>query len=910
MVIVNKKLDDEILNIDKIICENIDLLSNHSTSRGLIAQNLLAQSRNLVEHIAVKIYAQGTDMDVDWNSIKEAGNFLKQDNKYLFIRNFHSFLQKSKSHYSPDNEGAERLLLKYYPYYIMLRSFMETEYHFPILQNLEMFPVDTDRVIEEYHEKVAKCIDKDRGENDLRAAQRLYVHKVIPFYVKAAVYYELVLTPALDNTSKFDRFVCYSKQLVPSHYAIKADIRFEKIVIHNKQMPVNIIVDYEVSIRPCELNNYARILGQQIKINTKHAEYIGMMSYLTRSGGSLLDIVEMPKPLYQEIKKEMFRRSKAHYLERLLDVSRQIVLEERPGENILRYLLNTLNNKVIKNQVHDEPNSKLSNLYLKWGCIPFDTMPFASSLIKHNPITAKLFESIDIEGHDHELLVRYLNANMENHSVLYTPVREVEQYTDNIDAKIQRFNSELYSGHYGRKVERFGQNLFVREAYRNTKVIIEKLQDYSKKGIRGYNDAMSTWLEEEDRIDSKEKEEILKSLFVSSRVALIYGAAGTGKTYIINHISNFFNNREKLFLANTNPAVDNLRRKVNAQNCKFMTIKKYLLTKNKKTEYDLLVIDECSMVSNKDMAELLNSIDCKLLLLAGDTYQIESITFGNWFSLASLYVPQYSKYELVNPYRTKEKHLLDFWEKVRNFDDDLAEYIVREHYSSNLNSTIFEPKDQDEIVLCLNYDGVYGINNINRFLQESNPNQAYRLGLWSFKVGDPVLFNESERFAPILYNNLKGTIVDVNEDDGCIWFSVEVEKALTELDIIDCDLDLLEPQTPGKSVIRFKVKKKSNSDEDNYSSDESVIPFQIAYAVSIHKAQGLEYQSVKIVITKDTDDLITHNIFYTAITRSKRYLTIYWSPETQQRVLDSFEKASYMRDATIFSAQSKIPMIK
>ena len=49
----------------------------------------------------------------------------------------------------------------------------------------------------------------------------------------------------------------------------------------------------------------------------------------------------------------------------------------------------------------------------------------------------------------------------------------------------------------------------------------------------------------------------------------------------------------------------------------------------------------------------------------------------------------------------------------------------------------------------------------------------------------------------------------------------------------------------------------------------AIVPFQVAYAVSIHKAQGLEYKSVKIVITNDVEELITHNIFYTAITRAK-----------------------------------------
>lgn len=49
-----------------------------------------------------------------------------------------------------------------------------------------------------------------------------------------------------------------------------------------------------------------------------------------------------------------------------------------------------------------------------------------------------------------------------------------------------------------------------------------------------------------------------------------------------------------------------------------------------------------------------------------------------------------------------------------------------------------------------------------------------------------------------------------------------------------------------------------------YQYSDTVVPFQVAYAVSIHKAQGLEYRSVKIVITNETEERITHNIFYTA----------------------------------------------
>ena len=107
-------IDAQIMNIDQTICNNIDLLDFTGVTRAIVSQNLLAQSRNLVEHIAVKSYGNGADIMADWKTILEALEYIKHENKYLFLRKFHGFLQESKSHYTPDANGAERLTLKYY----------------------------------------------------------------------------------------------------------------------------------------------------------------------------------------------------------------------------------------------------------------------------------------------------------------------------------------------------------------------------------------------------------------------------------------------------------------------------------------------------------------------------------------------------------------------------------------------------------------------------------------------------------------------------------------------------------------------------------------------------------------------------------------------------------------------------
>ena len=235
---------------------------------------------------------------------------------------------------------------------------------------------------------------------------------------------------------------------------------------------------------------------------------------------------------------------------------------------------------------------------------------------------------------------------------------------------------------------------------------------------------------------------------------------------MVDHIANYFNDKEKLVLAHTNPAIDNLRRRVTAQNSTFRTISSQIYRSASDPEYDLLVIDECSTVSNTDLIKVLEKACYKLLVLVGDVYQIESIQFGNWFGIIRSFLPSTSVFELTTPFRTRDDSLLGFWDKVRNIDADIAEVMAGNGYSTVLDKTLFVAQREDEIILCLNYDGLYGINNINRFLQSGNPALATTWGVSTYKTGDPVLFNETERFRPVIYNNLKGRIVGYR---SCPW---------------------------------------------------------------------------------------------------------------------------------------------
>ena len=347
-------------------------------------------------------------------------------------------------------------------------------------------------------------------------------------------------------------------------------------------------------------------------------------------------------------------------------------------------------------------------------------------------------------------------------------------------------------------------------------------------------------------------------------------------------------------------------RKIDAENTAFSTIESFKRQGSAFAKYKLLVIDECSTVSNKDMVEVLQKANFEMLLLVGDTYQIDAIQFGNWFSVLKAFLPESAVFELTQPHRTKDKRLLELWDKVRQMDDTAKEVIERESYSLKVDESLLSSLEPGEAILCLNYDGLYGINNINRFLQESNPNPAVQWDIQQYKVGDPILFLDSDRFFPVIHKKMKGIIMGIESlapdtDEERIQFDVEIPKVVDGSDLRRINLELLECwESEGKSLVRFCVHKLKSADEDgDESTSFTVVPFQIAYAVSIHKAQGLEYDSVKIVITDEVEELVTHNIFYTAITRAREKLKIYWTPEVEEKVINRIKPRDISKDVEL-----------
>jgi hypothetical protein len=887
---------NQIFSADQAIFNNIASVGN----RDLLSQNILSQLRNLIEGIIVFIHSANPEESFHYDKVSSAMEVVKQNGRLNFLAKFHKLIQKSASHYTFDGDASERLMLKYYEYLLRTRKLMSDPYRLNILNNLEAFPIDQDPSLREYHERIADRINTPMVSNQqILTPERYYIHKTTPFFVNEQILYEVTFYRAINKATKADRVIAFTKIDITDKYSAMLTLQQDAITVIGYTMPIIIIRHWEVSIRPCEFDNFAKLLNISTKIQANSKEYRYLMEVLTTESSNLLDLIDMSDNKYDAVKANATNGVVSPKLFPVLDRARYIIRSKFSGHNVLRYLILTMFNKTLKSQFDRRECPNLSALNLKYACIPFDQMPLCTSLSGHNPRYWDLVESLDTADKQHELLVRKIKNNVDHQGVLYTPVAELSQF-DNLDTLIRSYNNKLYYKHRNtRKLILDKRHLFIAGYEIDTAAIIRKLKEKSSLGIQGYTEAVERWLSDNNHdIDDTLKVTALKQLFCNSYVALIYGAAGTGKSTMVNHIANYFNDKQKLFLAHTNPAVDNLKRKVSAQNSVFRTISSQCY-KAENTNYDVLIIDECSTVSNANLLRVLEKTSFDLLVLVGDIYQIESIEFGNWFSAVSSFIPRNSIFELQTPYRTRNQSLLDFWNKVRSIDDDITENIAQNDYSSVLSSELFQPSANDEIILCLNYDGLYGINNVNRFMQSSNPNPAFTWRETIFKMGDPILFSETGRFTPVIYNNLKGRIEAIQQAPGWIQFDVWLDRPVSQFDV----LHLNELTWIRSSVVRFTVyDHPATSDEDD-DSFNTTIPFQVAYAVSIHKAQGLEYESVKIVITDANEDNVSHSIFYTAVTRARNFLKIFWTPETQQKVLNTLSKNTNTKDVHLLKSR-------
>lgn len=797
----------------------------------------------------------------------------------------------------PDDGQAERLMLKYYSYLWEIRRFLKNSYDIKVLDNLEEFPLNTDKLDEEYYKMVAHSISSIDLTPKNPTVTRYYIQRKTPFFVNGERYFEITLKLAGRFATKFNRITVYTKENISTRYSMQIAYENAEITLWGVKNKVKVVTNWKVSVDPRCLNLLSKILYKSTKISSKYGEYNSLMNFLTKTGMNFLDIIRLSDANYNKVLNDIFGKTNTSEIKEIFDELKLKYSKSssQSGQYTIRYILLNLREETIEEVLPDLHNVRTlkNGLYISSKCYPFEIKPFISNIAGGKSSKGRLTDILEIvdDPQKYNIVRPYLEIERQ--------IKETGELYFNMDSvanleKVDKYNANLDEWEKGQgfSIKSNNKLLFIEFYVKTTLSILTKLISLSKCENKGQKTVNAEYIKRcNNDFDDKIKESALKNAFVNTNVMLIYGAAGTGKTTLMNHISNMMCDSKKLFLSKTRTALENLERNIKNPGADgiFKTIDSYAKSSTI-LDYDIVFIDECSTIDNRMMDMFLKKVNKEtLLVLSGDVYQIESIDYGNWFYYAKdIIKSKDSNVELFSTWRTDKEELKSLWSEVRTVEPIITEKLSMDGpFSSDIGEDIFVHED-GEIVLCLNYDGKFGLNSMNLYFQNANTSsKPYSWNGWIFKVGDPIIFVNPNR-SSLLYNNLTGRIVSISINDSAISFTLDVDTVLNEQQCRNESFEVLQGMEAKTRILLDVIAYNDElKDEDRI---KTIIPFQIAYAVSIHKAQGLEFNSVKIVIPSNNAEKITHDIFYTAITRAREKLRIYWSAETMQSIVEGFTK--------------------
>lgn len=374
---------------------------------------------------------------------------------------------------------------------------------------------------------------------------------------------------------------------------------------------------------------------------------------------------------------------------------------------------------------------------------------------------------------------------------------------------------------------------------------------------------------------------------VNSGFSVITGGPGTGKTTIISCLLELFNmqNKKVLLMAPTGRAA---RRLTETTGYQASTIHRALeinfkqeggmFVYNERNPFptDVVIVDEVSMVDINLMNSLLKAIPKNAkLILVGDKDQLPSVGPGNVLAdiLDSEIVP---RSELTRIYRQEDNsliisnaHLINqsimpvidnkssdfFYEQKDDINETFNTIIdLAIRRIPNFYNNIDEMKLQ---VLSPLKAGVCGVENLNRELQDKlNPasfnKKELKIGLSVLREGDKVMQIANN------YNLVWKRKVDDSDyyEEGKGIFNGDIGHIL-EID-----------DQAGEVKIRFEDGRVVL-----YPRSE-INQISLAYAITIHKSQGSEFDIVLIPICPGPPLILTKNLIYTAVTRAKKMVIL------------------------------------
>jgi len=377
------------------------------------------------------------------------------------------------------------------------------------------------------------------------------------------------------------------------------------------------------------------------------------------------------------------------------------------------------------------------------------------------------------------------------------------------------------------------------------------------------------WAEQTIGITLSGEQRDAMRLALKEKVVVITGGPGTGKTTLINCISKIWQYKKIVFLLGA-PTGRAAKRMAELTGLDSSTIHRmlefspktghFLRNEDNLLECDAVILDEASMLDISLMSSLLRAMpDDASLVLVGDVDQLPPVGPGNVLKdvIDSHVIPAVKLTEIfrqaqrsrivTNAHRVNSGLMPDLDPPDRDEETDF--YFVECQTVSSVLGSIktlvaeripqkfgFHPIEGIQVLSPM-HKGPVGVENLNFELQELlNPaGERIVFGTKSFRRGDKVM-QVKNNYAKEVFNGDTGTVVEADERQGVL-------------------------------KVRFgeRVVEYSRADVDE---------LVLAYAASVHKAQGCEYPAVVIPMVTQHYMLLQRNLLYTAISRGKELVVL------------------------------------
>src|SRR5499426_228632 len=376
------------------------------------------------------------------------------------------------------------------------------------------------------------------------------------------------------------------------------------------------------------------------------------------------------------------------------------------------------------------------------------------------------------------------------------------------------------------------------------------------------------WIEQRSGLAFAESQKSAVALALTSKVLVITGGPGVGKTTLVNAILRILSAKgaKLLLCAPTGRAA---KRMTEATGFEAKTIHR-LLEVDPKTggfrrdddnplDCELLVVDETSMVDVMLMQALMKAVpDKAALLIVGDIDQLPSVGPGQVLAdiissgampvvrLTEVFRQAAQSRIITSAHRINQGSMPDLSPPPTSSDfyfvqaDDPETAVARiiELVKTRIPKRFGLDPIRDIQVLCPMNRGGAGVRSLNIELQAAlNPageRKVERFG-WTFAPGDKVMQIEND-YDKEVYNGDVGTVDDVDINAGELTASFD-----------------------GRSV------------KYGFGELDTLVP---AYAATIHKSQGSEYAAVIIPVLTQHYAMLQRNLLYTGVTRGKRLVVL------------------------------------